>query len=49
MARIWGAGTDAEDTEKCCLLANMLHIAYSAYFLIEPRTTIPQVAPTTMG
>lgn len=43
------SGADAEAMEKYCLLANMLSMACSVEFLIEPRTTIPQVALTTMG
>jgi hypothetical protein len=35
------AETEAETMEKCCVL----HVACLAYFLIEPRTTCPGVAP----
>jgi hypothetical protein len=37
------AGADGEAMEGCCLLV------CSAYFLIEPRTTSPRMAPPTMG
>ena len=37
------AGADAEVTEECCSLACPL--AYSASFLVEPKTTSPGVMP----
>jgi hypothetical protein len=37
------AGADAEATKGDCLLA------CSSYFLIEPRSTSPGMAPPTMG
>jgi hypothetical protein len=37
------AGADAEAMEGCCLLA------CSACFLIEPKTTSPEMAPPTMN
>ena len=41
-----GAGADAEAVEGRCLLTPM---ACSACFLIEPRTTAPEVALPIMG
>jgi hypothetical protein len=45
-------GLELKQDRNCCrgVLLNGLHfMAYSASFLVEPRTTSPEVAPPTMG
>jgi hypothetical protein len=42
------AGADAEVMEGCCLL-DSFPLACSACFLIELRTTSPEMVPPTMG
>jgi hypothetical protein len=42
------AGADAEAMEGC-YLTGLLPLAYSVCFLIEPKTTSPEMAPPTRG
>jgi hypothetical protein len=43
------AGADEEAMEGCSLLACLLLLACSACSLIEPKTTSPEMVPTTRG
>jgi hypothetical protein len=43
------AGADAEAMEGWVLLTDLLLMACSACFLIEPRTTSPVMVPPTVG
>jgi hypothetical protein len=42
------AGADAEAMEGM-FIAGLLPLAYSVCFLIEPKTTSPEMVPPTMG